>query len=536
MCKNFIGKAIITTFTLLLCHNLPAAKFSNSDIDKMLNNLDLQLDKDINKERKSRTYSKKTGKKAVLNPELSPEANLGAMDAQNYEDDKAMASDLGGSLHKTKDNLITDSMVGAKVSTPSADATSTDTIAYKNIEASLRPAVIRQNLRSILEKAKASNGSIQALNYDVNQARREALIAKLKFIPRLDLGYNLNAATTPGNLHGAQNNFNVKAEWEFFSGFATINEIRSKTYMARSSSSSREYAISSLQMQIIEAYYGYFNAKANIQSLEQKQMQINSDISRKQKLYNEGLNTIDDLESLRAQGSLNEYNIADAKLVLEKMRLTLDYLVGVKIEGLTREVILEPKLIKHERSDILALRQEIKALKFQNKQLNYFPTISLFDKYDFNNVTSASPALKLANANTPKNQNIIGIAIKLPLFDDFGLTVQKQSMRMHEMSKQKSLDYKISEQNKDTAYYARALDIAKKKIASATASLKSANISFNSIKRKYNAQLVTFTDYLQALSTKYDAEATFNQSLNNYELQKAYYIFYSGQNILDYIK
>ena len=56
------------------------------------------------------------------------------------------------------------------------------------------------------------------------------------------------------------------------------------------------------------------------------------------------------------------------------------------------------------------------------------------------------------------------------------------------------------------------------------------------MRKKYNNQLVNFTDYLRALSTKYNAEATYNQALNNYELQKANYIFYSGQQIQEYIK
>ena len=92
------------------------------------------------------------------------------------------------------------------------------------------------------------------------------------------------------------------------------------------------------------------------------------------------------------------------------------------------------------------------------------------------------------------------------------------------------------EQAKDEELYRKTLEIAKKKIKSAQDNLKSANIAYANIKKKYDANLITFTDYLQALSTKFDAESTFNQSLNNYEIQKANYIFYSGQKIKDFIK
>ena len=78
--------------------------------------------------------------------------------------------------------------------------------------------------------------------------------------------------------------------------------------------------------------------------------------------------------------------------------------------------------------------------------------------------------------------------------------------------------------------------MAKEQISSAEVSLLSANLSYDNMKKRYEANLVTFTEYLQALSTKYDAESMLIQDLNNYEIQKAGYIFYSGQNLNDYIE
>ena len=45
-----------------------------------------------------------------------------------------------------------------------------------------------------------------------------------------------------------------------------------------------------------------------------------------------------------------------------------------------------------------------------------------------------------------------------------------------------------------------------------------------------------FVDYLQSLTKKFEAESTYNQALNNYEMQKAYYIYYSGQDLQEHIK
>ncbi len=114
--------------------------------------------------------------------------------------------------------------------------------------------------------------------------------------------------------------------------------------------------------------------------------------------------------------------------------------------------------------------------------------------------------------------------------------MQKQSFRLAQLATEKNLAYKKNEQKKDEELYRKAIEVAQNQIKSAKASLISANLSYDNMKKRYDANLVTFTEYLQALSTKYDAESTFIQALNNYEIQKANYIFYSGQELEQYIQ
>ena len=106
---------------------------------------------------------------------------------------------------------------------------------------------------------------------------------------------------------------------------------------------------------------------------------------------------------------------------------------------------------------------------------------------------------------------------------------------MQNLRLQQGIEYAKNEQQNNIRFYKSAINTALSQIRSAEASLKSASISFENISQKYNAQLVNYNDYLDSLSAKYNAEATYIQSLNNYELQKANYIFYSGQALSDYI-
>lgn len=53
--------------------------------------------------------------------------------------------------------------------------------------------------------------------------------------------------------------------------------------------------------------------------------------------------------------------------------------------------------------------------------------------------------------------------------------------------------------------------------------------------KRYDAQLVNYVDYLNALSQKVTAEAAYVESLNNYEMQKANFTFFSGQDLEQHI-
>ncbi len=136
----------------------------------------------------------------------------------------------------------------------------------------------------------------------------------------------------------------------------------------------------------------------------------------------------------------------------------------------------------------------------------------------------------------PPTQNVLGVSVDMRLFDFFNLSKQKEALRYSALQAQKELAYKKNEQEKDEKLYRKSLEIAQAKIKSAEAALKSANISFENVAKRYNSQILNFTDYLQSLSTKFNAETTFIQSLNDYEIEKARYLYYSGQEIEDFIQ
>ncbi|PAF51650.1 TolC family protein [Helicobacter sp. 13S00477-4] len=388
-----------------------------------------------------------------------------------------------------------------------------------------------------LLKAADSNYALQSKILSMQQAKKNHTIAKISFLPSLDLDYTFqkNNRDTPTYKDFNTQTANAKFNLDIFNGFKTINTIKEKSASYRSSVADVEYTKQNIYLQVIQQYYQYFDNVSQLVSLQKKLDQIDSDIKRVSKLYEQGLSTIDDLESLKAQGSLSEYQISDVKLSIEQNKLMLEYLTNTTFDALKRDTIANPVYEIKERQDLTSLKEQINVQMYQNKQLNYYPTVSLFDTWTYN-IQKPAYAMGGFGQLYPTIQNTVGITVTMKLFEDIGLTLQKQYIKLGQMANQKNLIYKELEQKKDEKLYRKSLEIAKAKIESSKASLKSAVISYENIKKKYDVQLITFTDYLQALSTKFNAEATYNESLNNYELQKANYIFYSGQKIQDYIK
>lgn len=415
---------------------------------------------------------------------------------------------------------------------------SSDAITDLRLESILRvDSTDGMTLKELLESAN-NNYAVQAQDLLMQQAQKDHLVSKLAFIPTLNATYNFNRNNTSVNIHYQTQNtqiaFDFKLDW------ADYKNMREKGATATKSAFDSKHTKQNIYLQVIQEYYTYFNNESNLITLQHRLQQLQSDVDRTQKLYNQGLRTIADLESLKSQASSTEYQIGDAQLALERSKLMLEYLTNTKIDKIKRVQINNPTYTLNDRNDIKSLEYQIQAQKFQNQQLHYYPIFNIRDTYTYNIEIPYFAASFLAQggffaANYATHQNVFSVVASYPIFAKIGQSVQKQALTLAQLANEKQLAYQKNEQKKDEELYRKAIELARNQIESAKAGLISANISYDNMKKRYDANLSTFTEYLQALSTKYDAESTFIQALNNYEIQKANYIFYSGQELEKYV-
>lgn len=388
-------------------------------------------------------------------------------------------------------------------------------------------------LRELFQRAK-KNYQLIGKDDKVAQADVEKLSAILEFGPTISAKYDYRYQTTPsitGGKYYGGNGASLTANWEIYSGFSTFNKVKQAEALHRGSIADRNFTEQNLYLQIVQQYYAYFTNYSQLISLRQKKKLLENNVGRLKELYASGLTTIDDLESLKAESALTDYQIAQKELEVEQNRLNLSLLTNSKVTQIRREELRSPNVkMKQERQDITALKEQTIGADYQRKQLSYAPKISLYNTFSYND-TFGDATPKVSDTT----QNIVGISVSMTL-DSLALYKRKEALGLSQMQLLKELSYKREEQKRDIELYKKSLDIAKIKVNSAEAGLKSATITFDNVSKRYDAQLVNYVDYLNALSQKFIAEATYVESLNNYELQKANFAFFSGQDLEKHIK
>lgn len=405
-------------------------------------------------------------------------------------------------------------------------------------------------LAELLEAAK-NNYNLEAKDIAILQAGANQSAAQREFLPTLDGSYSFQDTNNTYRTIQAQS-AQLQAKWEIFSGLKTYNKVREKSALYRSSVADRANMQEQIFLNVIEQYYTYFSNKSQKIALEQQHKQLEENIKRTEKLYRSGLTTIDDVESLRAEILSTEHDMANIVLEMERNKLMLSLLTNLEVKELSRVTIKMPTFTLQKRQDLVALEEQANSVMYQAKQITYLPTVALSDTFAWNSLgtVGSKPALLdlLGNGGSafggssfmkmsyPPTQNVIGVSVNMRLFDWFNLSKQKEAMRYSAMQRQKELAYKKYEQEKDERLYRKSIEIAEARIKSAEAALKSASVSFDNVARRYEAQVLNFSDYLQSLSRRFSAESTYTQSLNDYEIEKARYIYYSGQQIEDYIQ
>ncbi|WP_336524642.1 TolC family protein, partial [Helicobacter japonicus] len=253
-------------------------------------------------------------------------------------------------------------------------------------------------LVELLDGAK-KNYNLEAKDLAILQAKATSRAAYGEFLPTLDGAYQYQDTDNP-SMRLKTYTGSIKGNWEIFSGFKTYNKVREKGSLYRASIEDREHTKDQLFLNVIEQYYGYFTNRAQLLSLDQKRTQLESNIRRVERLFSSGLTTIDDVESLRAELLATQHDIENINMEIERNKLMLSLLANTEVQELERKEIKAPIFkLDENRHDLNMLNFQALSAKYQARQINYLPIVSIRDTYVVNSDIKKAGALTLKDTS-----------------------------------------------------------------------------------------------------------------------------------------
>ncbi|MDU7693220.1 MAG: TolC family protein [Helicobacter sp.] len=390
-----------------------------------------------------------------------------------------------------------------------------------------------KNIFSLKDLLNASKQSLSQTTKDlaIDEANKYVQTTILAFAPQVNVGYSFGQNNTYNKnktLSNDNQNVSVQANLNVFNGFKDWYAYKEAEAREESAQFNKSFSQNQADLQIINEYFSYFSNLSRYFAMQKKQNQINQALSALQALYLQGLRPLENIEVLKAQSALVEYEIAGLSLKIEQNKLNLELATNLKIDGLKYQSLKSPDLNKSEtRGDILALDANLRAIEYQNSQLNYFPTININGTLNYSLPTKKGEETLLSSN--------FGLNVSFGITNAIGTTLLKQIKTIQTLSAQKALALQKFEQQNNQKLYAKSLQIAKLRIDSALKNYQSQDLAFQNIKQKFNANLVNFSDFLDALSKDFDALAQYNESINAYEQEKARFIFNNGLDLINYL-
>ena len=230
------------------------------------------------------------------------------------------------------------------------------------------------------------------------------------------------------------------------------------------------------------------------------------------------------------KASYTLYDIETLKIDLENSILQLSLLTGLDILPQDNDKLLEPIYKEEQRYDIEAKKLEAQSSKYSSEKYNYLPTISI------NNSLKKQEYLHYDEIYNDKLNNQISLQINIPIFDFGKISKDKEASQLETLALNKEIEYKEKSIQIERKLALKSLESSKIKLDSAIAALEATNTTYEFSKKRFDANLISYTEYLTELTKKQDANYRIILAKNDIELKKANLAFALGIDLLTLIK
>ena len=387
------------------------------------------------------------------------------------------------------------------------------------------------SLKELLNSIEVTNENYQAQQALQQMAKKQYESASKDNFPTLNLigAYENNSKVLEHEpediLYGE-----LKASYTLYDGGRITNNKLAKKSLYESQKFNTQYLKQEIMLDIIKEYFSFQNIKSAIEVLNYKINELDVQIKKSEILVKNDLATKDKLQALIASKKESLYDIETLKIDLENSILQLSLLTGVDILPQDDDKLLEPVYKEEQRYDIEAKKLEAQSLKYNEKMHNYLPTISI------NNSLKKQEYLHYDAIYNDKLNNQLSLQINFPIFDFGKISKDKEASQLETLALNKEIEYKEKSIQIERKLALKSLESSKIKLDSAIAALEATNTTYDFSKKRFDANLISYTEYLTELTKKQDANYRVILAQNDIELKKANLAFALGIDLLTLIK
>ena len=387
------------------------------------------------------------------------------------------------------------------------------------------------SLKELLNSVEVTNENYQAQQALQQMAKKQYESASKDNFPTLNLigAYENNSKVLEHEpediLYGE-----LKASYTLYDGGRITNNKLAKKSLHESQKFNTQYLKQEIMLDVIREYFSFQNSKSAIEVLNYKINELDEQIRKSEILVKNDLATKDKLQALIASKKESLYDIETLKIDLENSILQLSLLTGLDILPQDNDKLLEPIYKEEQRYDIEAKKLEAQSLKYNEKMHNYLPTISI------NNSLKKQKYLDYDEIYNDKLNNQISLQINIPIFDFGKISKDKEASQLETLALNKEIEYKEKSIQIERKLALKSLESSKIKLDSAIAALEATNTTYEFSKKRFDANLISYTEYLTELTKKQDANYRVILAQNDIELKKANLAFALGIDLLTLIK
>lgn len=395
-------------------------------------------------------------------------------------------------------------------------------------------ALYAQPLSSLIDSAH-TNEKIVSLNQRVNAAGLNHDAIERSYLPRIDAFTNGTFVDHTGGFDAKRSvAAGLKGEMTLFDGFKREHALQQSNALENSARYNLSSGKKEITLDVIRQYFELQNTLDEIQTQTHMYDQLSAQLTRLEKFRSVGLASEDALMRMRSELSHSQYQLEDLRYQSDRQKGDLETISNQKITDLQPSALMEPKLTQAQQLDSLKALQysrDAKRHEAEKADAGFLPTIKIEDQYAYYDYYHDPIAAMRVNT-----QNKVIASLSMNLLDFSTASTAKQALMAQAQAQTSELAYASKEANQNFVMATRYIERSRALIDAAQSAFDAATQTLDAVTHKYEARIVDYVTYLDALHSLTDATNRLSRAKRSLHYAYATYYYYAGQDPKEFIQ